>query len=210
MFNLPNCITLSRIIFVIIFTIMLAFDSSSTNKELIEGTPFAGYFYAITWTKAVALWAFVLGAISDFFDGYFARKLNQVTNFGKLLDPLADKILVAAAFIYLSSVGYCPFWVSTLIIFREFLVTGLRQIAIAQGQVIAADGWGKWKTTFQLTFCIACMIHIAYAGNLPQPLRFLSQGIGGELLRSISLWGAVILTLWSGINYCWKSRNLLR
>jgi CDP-diacylglycerol--glycerol-3-phosphate 3-phosphatidyltransferase len=128
----------------------------------------------------------------------------------KLIDPLADKILVSAAFIYLTAVGVCPLWVSILIIFREFLVTGLRQLAVERGFVMAADKSGKWKTGMQLGYCIACMVHLAYAGNLPEPLHSLSIGILGEWLRGIFLWSSVLLTLWSGIHYCISSRSFLR
>ncbi len=206
MLNLPNTITLSRIFLVIVYTVALAIDGSvSPHINSITG----GYFQPISLTACVALWAFVVAAITDFFDGYLARKYNLVTNFGKLIDPLADKILVSAAFIYLTAVGICPFWVSILIIFREFLVTGLRQLAVAQGQVIAADKLGKWKTTAQLTYCIACMAQLAYGGNLFEPLRSLSIGDTGMWFREAALWASVILTLWSGVNYCYHGRHLL-
>lgn len=206
MLNLPNTITLSRIILVIVYTVALAVDGNvSPHINDITG----GWFCPISVTACVALWAFVIAAITDFFDGYLARKYNLVTSFGKLIDPLADKILVSAAFIYLTAVGICPFWVSILIIFREFLVTGLRQLAVAQGVVIAADKCGKWKTAAQLTYCIACMTQLAYGGNLIEPLRSLSIGEGGWWFREITLWLSVLLTLWSGANYCIKSRHLL-
>ena len=207
MLNLPNTITLSRIILVIVYTVALAIDGS-ISPYINEVT--GGWFQPISTTACVALWAFVIAAITDFFDGYLARKYNLVTNFGKLIDPLADKILVSAAFIYLAAVGVCPFWVVILIIFREFLVTGLRQLAVAQGQVIAADRLGKWKTTAQLTYCIACMVQLAYGGNLIEPLRTLSIGVCGSVFREIMLWASVVLTLWSGINYCYHGRHLLR
>lgn len=207
MLNLPNTITLSRILLVIVYTVALAIDGS-ISPYINEVT--GGWFQPISTTACVALWAFVIAAITDFFDGYLARKYNLVTSFGKLIDPLADKILVSAAFIYLTAVGICPFWVSILIIFREFLVTGLRQLAVAQGQVIAADKLGKWKTTAQLAYCIGCMTQLAYGGNLIEPLRSLSIGEGGWWFREITLWISVILTLWSGINYCYHGRHLLK
>lgn len=207
MFNLPNSITLFRIFLVIIYTIALAWDGQ-VSPHINEVTGY--WFQPISMAACIALWAFVVAAITDFFDGYLARKYNLVTSFGKLIDPLADKILVSAAFIYLSAAGICPFWVSILIIFREFLVTGLRQLAVAQGLVIAADRLGKWKTTAQLTYCIACMAQLAYGGNLFEPLRSLSIGAGGFWFREIALWLSVILTLWSGANYCIKSRHLLK
>lgn len=207
MLNLPNSITISRIILVIVYTVALAIDGS-VSPYINEVT--GGWFQPISTTACIALWAFVVAAITDFFDGYLARKYNLVTSFGKLIDPLADKILVSAAFVYLTAVGICPFWVTIVIIFREFLVTGLRQLAVAQGQVIAADKLGKWKTAAQLTYCIACMAQLAYGGNLIEPLRSLSIGESGWWFREITLAASVILTLWSGVNYCYHGRHLLR
>lgn len=156
----------------------------------------------------VALIAFALATFSDFLDGYLARKLNLVTALGKLLDPLADKILVAAAFIHLTALGLCPVWVTSIIIAREFLVTGLRQIAVEQGEVIAADNLGKWKTTFQLIFCLAALTWLVVQGNPESWLAKLSHPCG--LLQQISLWGALLLTAASGLNYTWKGRHLFK
>lgn len=212
MLNLPNIITLTRIALVIVFTIALTVDGISPvhNTTPMDSVPFSGWFVPLNAGLCVALWAFVVGAISDFLDGYLARKYNLVTNFGKLIDPLADKILVCAAFVYLSYVGMCPFWVTIIIVFREFLVTGLRQLAVEQGKVMAADRSGKWKTAVQLTYCIACLTHLSYAGNLPEPLHSLSIGEGGFWLRELTMWASVALTLWSGLNYCIQSRSFLK
>lgn len=209
--NLPNSITLLRLVMVLIFTLALALGGlSEAEIQAINSLPQGGWFHAISGASAVALWAFVVGAISDFLDGYIARKYNLITNLGKLIDPLADKILVSAAFVYLSSVGMCPFWVTTLILFREFLVTGLRQLAALQGTAMAADASGKWKTGLQLGFCIACLFHLAYGGNAPEPLRYLSINEGGEYCRAFFLWGSLALTLWSGAHYCLQAPKLLR
>jgi len=161
----------------------------------------------------LALVAFVVAAISDFVDGWLARKLDMVTAMGKLLDPLADKVLVCAAFVYLSEQGLCPVWVTVLIIAREFLVTGLRQIAVEAGQVIAADGWGKWKTAMQLTFCITCLVWLALSrsesqGAVANFFRMLSHPYGW--IREPSMWLALGLTLLSGWNYLRASASLLR
>jgi CDP-diacylglycerol--glycerol-3-phosphate 3-phosphatidyltransferase len=190
--NLPNAITVSRLFLTAVFVAAVGFPGA------------AGY--------AIALVAFSVAAATDWLDGYLARKLGLVTPLGKLLDPLADKILVCAAFVYFSAQpvdGYhSPVWVTALIIAREFLVTGLRQIAVEAGQVLAADRLGKWKTTFQLTFCITGLVW----------LTLVSMGSGGFLrdltspdgwLMPISLWTAVALTLISGANYVWSSRKLL-
>lgn len=207
MFNLPNCLTLSRLLLAAIFTWAMAMDPSPTNHD---GQEFLGWFVGVSPFKTLALWCFIIGAITDFFDGYLARKYKQVTNFGKLIDPLADKVLVSAAIIYLTFVGFCPFWVTILIIAREFLVTGLRQLAVEQGEVIAADSFGKWKTVFQLTFCIMCLVYIAYGCNLPPVLAELSAGDFASTLRTFILWIATALTLISAINYCWKARKLFK
>jgi CDP-diacylglycerol---glycerol-3-phosphate 3-phosphatidyltransferase len=191
--NLPNAITLSRLVLTAVFVAGTAFETVLGH-----------------W---IALISFVIAAISDFVDGYLARKMGLVTPMGKLLDPLADKILVGAAFVYLSAEGFCPVWVTVMILAREFLVTGLRQIAVEAGQVLAADNLGKWKTALQLTFCIACLVWFCF-GQLPQgnPLvdliRYLSNPKGW--LVPTSLWLALGLTLLSGWNYMWASRNLLR
>jgi CDP-diacylglycerol--glycerol-3-phosphate 3-phosphatidyltransferase len=190
--NLPNAITVSRLFLTAVFVAAVGFPGT------------AGY--------AIALVTFSVAAATDWLDGYLARKLGLVTPLGKLLDPLADKILVCAAFVYFSAQpvdGYhSPVWVTALIIAREFLVTGLRQIAVEAGQVLAADRLGKWKTTFQLTFCITGLVW----------LTLVSMGSGGFLrdltspdgwLMPISLWTAVALTLISGANYVWSSRKLL-
>ena len=154
----------------------------------------------------------MIAAISDWFDGYFARKLGLVTPLGKLLDPLADKVLVCSAFVYLSAKGQCPVWITVLILAREFLITGLRQIAIEAGRVLSSDHLGKWKTGMQLMYCITCLVWFAVdapASNNPalRLLRYLSQPDGW--LTPVGLWLALALTLISGWNYAWSNRVLL-
>jgi CDP-diacylglycerol--glycerol-3-phosphate 3-phosphatidyltransferase len=193
--NLPNAITLSRLVLTGIFVAAVGFP----------GSP--GY--------AIALVTFSVAAATDWLDGYLARKMGLVTPLGKLLDPLADKILVCAAFVFFSAQpagGYhSPVWATALIIAREFLVTGLRQIAVEAGQVLAADRLGKWKTTFQLIFCITGLVWLTFEnsrGGLGGLLRGLADPAGW--LMPLSLWTAVALTLISGANYVWASRNLLK
>ena len=194
--NLPNAITISRLILTAIFVMAVGFPGT------------AGF--------VVALAAFSVAAATDWLDGYLARKLGLVTPLGKLLDPLADKILVCAAFVYFSAqppAGYhAPVWVTCVIIAREFLVTGLRQIAVEAGQVLAADRLGKWKTTFQLTYCITGLVWLTFSSveNPALPGRWLRDlATPGGWLMQLSLWGAVALTLISGGNYVWSSRKLL-
>jgi len=190
--NLPNLITMFRLILTAIFCAAAS----------AEGT--LGY--------TIALVAFCLGAISDWLDGYLARKMNLVTSLGKLLDPLADKILVSAGFVYLSAKGLCPVWVTALIICREFLVTGIRQIAVEKGTVIAADSLGKWKTTFQLVFIITALTHLTFLKVDSQIwiVKFLQYLSNPEhWLFPLSLWPAVVLTVVSGYSYFWKSRAMI-
>ena len=194
--NLPNAITVSRLFLTAVFVAAVGFPGTT------------GY--------AIALVTFSIAAATDWLDGYLARKLGLVTPLGKLLDPLADKILVCAAFVYFSAqpvAGYhSPVWVTALIIAREFLVTGLRQIAVEAGQVLAADRLGKWKTTFQLTFCITGLVWLTFSsmkelGAIGGFLRDLANP--KSWLMPISLWTAVALTMMSGANYVWSSRKLL-
>jgi CDP-diacylglycerol--glycerol-3-phosphate 3-phosphatidyltransferase len=191
--NLPNAITLSRLVLTAVFVAGTAFGNATGH-----------------W---IALVSFVIAAISDFLDGYLARRLGLVTPLGKLLDPVADKVLVCSAFVYLSTENLCPVWVTVLILAREFLVTGLRQIAVEAGHVIAADGLGKWKTGLQLTFCITCLVWFAFGplksdNGFVTLIQYLSRPEGWLVCGS--LWLALGLTLLSGWNYMWSSRNLLR
>ena len=190
--NLPNTITLFRLVLTAVFCV------AASAEGLV------GY--------AIALSAFVLGAISDWLDGYLARRMGLVTSLGKLLDPLADKILVCSGFVYLSAKGLCPVWVTALILCREFLVTGIRQIAIEEGKVIAADQLGKWKTTFQLTFIITALVYLTFESvdsnnALVTGLQYLSHK--DHLLFPLSLWPAVALTVISGWSYFWKSKDMI-
>lgn len=159
---------------------------------------------------------FIVAAVSDFVDGYLARKMGLVTPLGKLMDPLADKILVSAAFVFFTEKGLCPVWVTALIIGREFLVTGLRQIAIEAGQVLAADGLGKWKTTFQLAYLITGLIWLTGEKAqelfpLVEPLKHLARpSAEGGWVQPVFLWAAVALTVISGWNYVWSGRGLLK
>ncbi|MGB2402788.1 MAG: CDP-diacylglycerol--glycerol-3-phosphate 3-phosphatidyltransferase [Akkermansiaceae bacterium] len=190
--NLPNTITLFRLVLTAIFC-------AAASAEGVVG-------------YAIALAAFILGAVSDWLDGYLARRLGLVTALGKLLDPLADKILVCSGFVYLSAEGLCPVWVTAVIICREFLVTGIRQIAVEEGQVIAADNLGKWKTTFQLTFVITALVYLTFESvQSTSPLVAGLQYIAHKdhLLFPLSLWPAVALTVISGCSYFWKSKDMI-
>ena len=136
--NLPNKLTLFRIILVPIMVIVSFFD-------------IPGSFLGISTTMWIMELIFIIASITDKLDGYLARKNNQVTNFGKFLDPIADKILVVAAMILFVEMGRLPAWIPIIVIFREFAVSGYRLIAVQNsGKVIAANVWGKLKTVTQM------------------------------------------------------------
>ncbi|MBB21461.1 MAG: CDP-diacylglycerol--glycerol-3-phosphate 3-phosphatidyltransferase [Roseibacillus sp.] len=190
--NLPNSLTVSRLVLTAVFVV--------------------GFMQGSQMGYGVALFAFIIAAITDFLDGYFARKMGLVTSLGKLLDPIADKILTASAFIFLCAheQRLCPVWVVVVILAREFLVTGLRQIAVEKGKVIAADWSGKWKTTFQIGFCSTALTWL-FLEALGQQESFLAQLANPESwLMPTFLWLSLALTVLSGLQYVWNSRDLLR
>jgi len=199
--NIPNQLSLARLVLTGVFILAVSLPS-----------PF--------WTHT-ALIVFVVAAITDYLDGYLARKLNLVSSLGKLLDPLADKILTCSGFIFISvesasnpNISECPLWVTCLILGREFMVTGLRQIAVEQGQVIAADNLGKWKTTFQLIFQIGVLVQLSiltFGDTLPSilaPLDFITAD--AHYFIPAALWISLALTIISGWNYLWNGRHLLK
>ena len=190
--NLPNAITFSRLVLTVAFVIVVSWRSATHY--------------------GIGLALFSIAAISDFLDGWLARKMGLVTPLGKLMDPLVDKILVCTAFVFFTARELCPVWITALILGREFLVTGLRQVAVEAGEVLAADNLGKWKTTFQLTYLITGLVWLTFS-NVVDPnglTAFLSwiAAPGGWLMR-ISLWAAVVLTMVSGWHYFHNARHLL-
>lgn len=190
--NLPNAITFSRLVMTAAFVVAVSQGGT------------AGYGTGLT--------LFSIAAASDWLDGWLARRMNLVTPLGKLMDPLADKILVSAAYVFLTARGLCPVWATSLIIGREFLVTGLRQIAVEAGQVLAADRLGKWKTAAQLTFCITALLWLTLQGTRNDPTGglLLSLSDPANWLMPAALWTSVSLTAISGANYLWSSRHLLK
>ena len=141
-----------------------------------------------------ALGVFIIASISDYVDGFIARKYNQVSDFGKFLDPLADKLLVCSALICLVELSRIPSWMVVIIIAREFTISGFRLIAADNGVVIAASYWGKFKTTFQM---IAVCLMIADIPAL-------------SLLTTIITWIAVILTVVSLVDYLVKNKDVMK
>jgi CDP-diacylglycerol--glycerol-3-phosphate 3-phosphatidyltransferase len=141
---------------------------------------------------------FSAAAITDFLDGYFARQKGLVSNFGKIMDPIADKILISSSFIMLTSLGWIPAWIVCIIIGREIAVTGLRCIVAQKGKEVSVSRIGKYKTGFQIAAIIPLLIHFRYIT------------IDFHAIGSVFLWGALILTIWSGADYFIKSRRLLQ
>ena len=179
--NLPNKITLARIGLIPIFLVVYL------------ATPFGEMVN--TWT---ALVIFVIAASTDALDGYLARKLQLVSNFGKLIDPLADKMLVCSVLVAFTYTGSVPAWATILIIVREFYISGFRQLALEQNLVVAATGLGKVKTIFQITMIVYIL--------LPWPFDFFV--FAPVTLALIIL--AVFFTVWSGVDYTIKNLHVFR
>ena len=177
--NLPNLITAGRFVLSGCLAGLLA-----TKQTILVAT--------ISWL------VFVLAAVSDWVDGYFARRYQSVTVLGKLMDPLADKVLVATALIMLIPLGLIPAWLSLLILCRELMVTGLRGVASAAGVVVAASGLGKIKSIIQY---IALGTLIFPAGLVPFIPHLHAIGLA-------ILYVALVLTIWSGLDYFYKLRRV--
>lgn len=190
MFNLPNKITLARIalIPVLMIIMLVPFQWGSVHIG-DESIPVAHLTGAVL---------FIIASTTDWVDGYYARKLNLVTNFGKFLDPLADKLLVSAALITLVQFDLAPAWMVIIIISREFAVTGLRLVLAGTGEVVAANMLGKIKTWAQIIAVAALLLH-----NLPFELVSFPFG-------DIALWVAVLFTVISGWDYFAKNWDALK
>lgn len=191
--NLANKLTILRIFLVPIFLVFIA----------VKGIPYGTF---------IATAIFILAALTDKLDGYIARSRNQVTTFGKIMDPLADKLLVTAALVSLVEFQIIPGWAAVIIIAREFAVSGLRTVAASEGIVIAASWWGKLKTVIQ----IVAIILLLFKVNIITTYGW-SQTIGGTVFLSnffdvvpeIMLYIAVVITLISGIDYFVKNKETL-
>ncbi|WP_152392537.1 CDP-diacylglycerol--glycerol-3-phosphate 3-phosphatidyltransferase [Paenibacillus guangzhouensis] len=188
--NLANRITLIRIFLVPIMMFFLLVKTDYFPAIHVES-------FQITYNQIIAALIFIIAASTDGLDGYIARSRKMVTNLGKLLDPLADKLLVAAVLISLVDMGKCDAWIAIVIISREFAVTGLRQIALLEGAVVAASKWGKIKTAAQITAIILMLLN-----NFP--FEFI-----GFRFDEVMLWVAALVTVYSGIDYFVKNKNVL-
>ena len=185
--NLPNKLTVLRVIMIVPFIILLLGGSGNWSWF---NTIFGGI---MEYADYIALAIFIIASLTDLVDGKLARKYNLVTNFGKFMDPLADKLLVCAALIGLVELKRIPAWVVIIIISREFIISGFRLIAADNNVVIAASYWGKFKTTFQMV--MVCLM----IANIPQL----------QLLTDIVMWIALILTVVSLVDYLMKNKGVM-
>ena len=196
--NLPNKLTLSRVIMVPFFVVFILL------------VPKFLYF------KWIALAIFIIASLTDLLDGKIARKYNLVTNFGKFMDPLADKLLVCSALIAMSSLGVIPAWITIVIIAREFIISGFRLIAAEKGVVIAASMWGKWKTTFQMVMlCVQMVVmdqYVSVNDNIAANGLYVVTPFYQVLMMigSITMYIALILTVVSLIDYLLKNKDVLK
>lgn len=175
--NLANKLTLLRVILVPFFLVFISINNTTCIM--------------------VATLIFVIAAITDKLDGYIARSRNEITNFGKFMDPLADKLLVTSALVSLVQYSIIPAWMVMIIIAREFAVTGLRAVAASEGVVIAASWWGKIKTVIQIVAIILCLISLMYTVSYLKYATYISVVL------------AVIITLISGIDYFVKNSKVI-
>ena len=193
--NLPNQLTIGRLFLTALFVAVMSIpDQLLKSVHLLD--------YRIT----IATLFFLIASLTDFLDGYIARKLNLVTDFGKLMDPLVDKILTSAVFIILSKEDMIPAWITITIISREFLVTGLRLLASNQGKVLSADSLGKWKTTSQIIVASYFLTILGSNEPILKYLKFINQPIFGDLLIII----CTTITVISGWSYLSKNRELVK
>jgi CDP-diacylglycerol--glycerol-3-phosphate 3-phosphatidyltransferase len=188
--NIPNILTIFRILLTPLFILCL----------------FYNYPYARLW----ALIIFVVASITDAFDGYYARKYNQVTRHGQFLDPLADKILVSSAFISFALLELVPFWMVALIIFRDFFVTGLRMAMESKGLTMITSKIAKAKTTIQISVIIFILL---FLGVQIFSYSWLKEAINFIVENSIIYYFtliATIFTVWTGISYLYKNRLIIK
>lgn len=174
--NLPNKLTTLRVIMIPFFVFFLLWQNGE-NRTF----------------RMIALALFIIASLTDLLDGKIARKYNLVTNFGKFMDPLADKLLVCSALICLIELNALPAWMVIIIISREFIISGFRLIASDNGVVIAASYWGKFKTTFQMVSVVLLILDIP-------ALAFVTM---------ICVWIALLLTIVSLVDYIYKNHKIL-
>jgi CDP-diacylglycerol--glycerol-3-phosphate 3-phosphatidyltransferase len=188
--NLPNKITISRIFLIPLFMIVMLVPFNWGEINLLWTT--------LPVTHLVGALIFILASTTDWIDGHIARKYNLVTNMGKFLDPLADKLLVSAAFIVLVDLNYAASWIVIVIISREFAVTGLRLLLAGEGEVVAANMLGKIKTWTQIIAISALLLHNIIFNAISFPFD------------QLALWVAMFFTIWSGWDYFAKNMHVFK
>lgn len=193
--NIANRLTVARIILTFVFMFFLSF-------------PFTGAL--VLWSKAISLLIFVLAALTDFFDGLIAKQRNMITDFGKLMDPIADKILVIAAFAAFVQIQIIDAWMFVIIISREIIITSLRLFALNKGKVLSATRSGKHKTLSQMLVIFLILSFIVFKEAAltfftwdPGWEQFFRQGIYVLMLLTVAL------TLYSGLSYLWDNRKII-
>jgi CDP-diacylglycerol--glycerol-3-phosphate 3-phosphatidyltransferase len=187
--NWANRLTLSRLLLTVLFVAALS----------------SSWAYA----RTLALAIFLIAGLTDFIDGEIARRYGFITSFGKLMDPLVDKIMIAAAFISLVPLKAVPAWAATTVVARDFLITGLRMMASAKGQILPAERLGKQKTSWQVITVIFFLALLSAS-----ELRFGSASATWWLRAwyqagPVLVWITVALTIYSGVGYAWRHRNLI-
>lgn len=196
--NLANKLTIFRIILVPVMIIVTFFN-------------IPGEFLGIPTTAWILNIIFIVASITDKLDGYIARSRNQITTFGKFLDPIADKILVITAMIILVEMGKVPAWIPTIIVFREFIVSGYRLVAVEKGgKVIAASIWGKLKTVTQMIAIILAFIDNNSFGTIFTGTLTNGYEITINILTTLMMIICVIATIFSGIDYLKGGKELLK
>ncbi|MFS0782227.1 CDP-diacylglycerol--glycerol-3-phosphate 3-phosphatidyltransferase [Bacillus sp. 1P06AnD] len=188
--NIPNKITVSRICLIPVFVIIMLVDFNWGDISFADVT--------MPVTHLVGALIFIIASITDWVDGYYARKYNLVTNLGKFLDPLADKLLVSAALIVLVELNYAASWIVIIIISREFAVTGLRLILAGTGEVVAANMLGKIKTWTQIIAVSALLLH-------NWPFAFIDFPFA-----TVALWVSMFFTIWSGWDYFALNKDVFK
>ncbi|MBI4707025.1 MAG: CDP-diacylglycerol--glycerol-3-phosphate 3-phosphatidyltransferase [Candidatus Omnitrophica bacterium] len=193
--NIANKLTMLRIVLAFFFIFFLSF-------------PFQGAW--VLWAKVISLVIFILAALSDFFDGMIAQKRNMVTDFGRLMDPIADKILVLSAFAAFVQMQIIDAWMFVIIVSREILITSLRLFALNKGKVLSATRAGKHKTFWQMMVIFAILgfivlkeVKLSYFTWNPGWEKIFRQGI------YVVMTATVALTLYSGLSYLWQNRKVI-
>ncbi|RAR45047.1 CDP-diacylglycerol--glycerol-3-phosphate 3-phosphatidyltransferase [Paenibacillus sp. MDMC362] len=191
--NLANKITIARILLIPLFILFFA----EYPLWLTEKSRFFGFIHL--YGTCIALGLFILASATDKLDGYIARKYNQITNLGKLLDPLADKLLISVALIMMVQSGMVATWIAVAIIAREFVITGLRMVASEQGIALSADSLGKLKMVLQVIAIAAVLLD-----NYPFQLVTMIQ------VDEVLMLAAVALTIYSGVHYLLNNYKLIK